>query len=471
MRGGVLLAAAVSCCALLRCGGTSKSGNDPVTPQADAGDPGADGGMAGACAASALEDPRVATTYYVAIEQPGADNDRCDGLSPSDQGGGHCPFKDFSSERIRKLLDQTKSVRLAIRAGVYQVPGWEGIRVTGTGTSEAERVVLSSYAGEKAVLDVADPEGATCKGVDAANVPPTCVREVVRVSGTYTMVQGLTIQNGLAFDVEVTGGEHHVVRCNVLTHTSGWVSSDSLKLDGQARDIHVHHNELTRWRSQAIDITGVSDVLVEENDFHHPLDEDGGASGSKFGARNVTYRKNRVHDLGTSGQTHAFSLGGTGTPHPDDFEAYGVHVVENQVFHARGIFAQVVACDGCSVERNDVSDLGAGILVSAAGTKGTDCSASPTGCNASRKTKISGNRMRRLDGNGDPKQANLFVWVETGEGSELTVGDNLYCPTATADARFGWGAQMTDFAGWQQASGTDGSSKVLPAADPACTGW
>src|SRR4051812_15651510 len=61
-----------------------------------------------------------ATIYYVATNESGASNDACDGLSPSDQGGGHCPFKDFLSDRTRFLLLNVKNVRVEVRAGTYR---------------------------------------------------------------------------------------------------------------------------------------------------------------------------------------------------------------------------------------------------------------------------------------------------------------------------------------------------------------
>ena len=164
--------------------------------------------------------------------EPGADNAACDGLSPTDAGGGHCPFKDFSSDHTLHLLDGVKSTRVEVRRGTYVIHGWDGLRVTGTGSDDSERVVLSAYPGEYPVLDVASPDGAQCT---AANAPdtPACVREVVRVSGTYTVVQGLTIQNGLGYHVEVTGGAHHQLRCNTLGETVAFpMRSDCLKLDG-----------------------------------------------------------------------------------------------------------------------------------------------------------------------------------------------------------------------------------------------
>ncbi|HZO12034.1 MAG TPA: hypothetical protein VFB62_02210, partial [Polyangiaceae bacterium] len=166
------------------------------------------------CSAEALAEPRMSTTYYIAINQPGANNDSCDGLAPSDEGGGHCPFKDLDSERTRALLSGTRDVRVELREGTYIIDGWEGLSVAGAGNSEAERLVLSAYPGENVVLDVPAPDGAGCTE-ETAPSDPRCVRQVVRVSGQYTLVQGITVQNGLGYTFEVNGGAHHVVQCNL----------------------------------------------------------------------------------------------------------------------------------------------------------------------------------------------------------------------------------------------------------------
>lgn len=122
---------------------------------------GSGGGASMPCDAAILATPVTSKTYYVAIEEPGADNDACDGLAPTDEGNGHCPFKDFTSPAVRSVLDQVNDVRLEVRTGTYAVQGWEGIRVSGLpgGTAPA---VLSAYPGEQPILDVAEPDGASC---------------------------------------------------------------------------------------------------------------------------------------------------------------------------------------------------------------------------------------------------------------------------------------------------------------------
>lgn len=454
-------------------GGAGGSGNGSGGGGAGAGGGGGAGGGAASdpCSAEALADPKVATTYFVAMNEPGASNDACDGLAPTDEGNGRCPFKDLSSPAVLALLDGAKGTRLELRAGTYVVTGWDGLRVNGAGSSEGERVVLTSHKGEEVVIDVATPDGAGCTD-DTAPTKPECVRQVIRVSGQYTAVQGLKIQNGLGYNLEVTGGAHHLVRCNTLTETVDFpLRSDSLKLDGGATDIDVLHNKFSKWRSQAIDMTEVFDVLVEGNEFYDPHDADGGATGCKLGASDVMIRGNTVHDLGSSTQTHVFSLGGTGTPHADDFEAYRVQVVANRVSNVQGILAQMVSCQDCAIEGNDVWNVGAGVLLSAAATGLPECEASASGCKATSGARVVGNRMRGLHGGGDPAQSNVFVFAEAGEADELFAADNVYCAPSEGAHRFGWLGALIPFSEWVAASGTDATSQALIDGDPACAGW
>ncbi len=454
---------------------SSASGSSSGTSGAGGGDAGAGGAGGGAvggpCSPEALKDPQVAKTYFVAINEPGASNTACDGLSPTDQGNGHCPFKDLSSPSVAGLLDGAKSTRLELRTGTYLVSGWDGLRVTGAGASEAERVVLSSHAGEQVTLDVPSPDGALCMG-PGAPMMPECVREVVRVSGQYTAVQGLTIRNGLAYNLEVTAGAHHLVRCNTLTETADFpMRSDSMKLDGQATDTKIMNNEFTKFRSQAIDMAGVNNVLVEGNNFHDPHDADAGATGCKFGTSDVTIHDNSVHDLGSSTKTSVFSLGGTGSPHPDDLEAYRIHVVGNRVSNVQGKVAQFVSCQDCSFEKNDVSNVGGGVLLSAAATGMPDCSAIPTGCKPTSGALISGNRMKKLTGGGNPAAANVFIYMDPGQEGGFSAGTNVYCAPMADAHRFGWQNALIPFSNWVTASGTDASSQALVDTDAACQGW
>jgi hypothetical protein len=452
-----------------------ESGHSPGS----GGAAGKEGGSAGADGNSNPSDrcqaaptgPTTAVTYYVAIGASGADNVACDGLSETDEGGGHCPFRDFSSPRTASLLDGVAGVKVVVRAGKYRITGWDGLRVTGIGTMESERVVLTSYPGEDVVFDVPSPDGALCTGADPMT-NPSCVRQVVRMSGSYTWVQGIRVQNGLAYDAEVTSGAHNVIRCMRFAYTAEFPQrSDGLKLD-DSDDIRVQDSSFTGWHSQAIDMAHITNVVVEGNEFSSPHDADSGATGAKFGSRGVIVRNNRVHDLGSDAHAHAFSLGGTGSPHADVYEAEDIHVIGNHVSNIAGILAQVVSCKGCSVENNDLSNAGAGILVSGAAVGSPECSASTTGCLPSDGTRITGNRMRDLNGAGDPAQANTFVAVEDRADTGVEAGENLYCAAAPTDARFIWGLQgSVGFAQWQTLSGTDSTSRAAASGDPACAAF
>ncbi len=461
-------------------GGSGAAGTG-VTGTAGAGTGGVGAGGAGTgaagtraisdpCSAEVLREPSAALTYYIAIEEPGADNDACDGLAPTDEGAGHCPFRDLDSERTQRLLDGVASTRVELRRGHYTVHGWDGMRVEGVGQSADERVVLSAYPGERPVLDVPRPDGVGCTEATAMD-DPSCVRQILRLAGEYTVVQGLTIQNGLGYHLEVNGGAHHLVRCNTLGETVVFpMRSDCLKIDGGARDVEVSHNDFSRFRSQAIDVTQVSDVLIEDNDFHDPIDADAGATGTKFGAMDVTIRGNRVHDMGSDPRMHAFALGGTGSEHPEDHAAYRLRLEGNQIWNIAGMVAQLTSCQDCALTDNEVWDAGAGFLLSASATGSPECTsaAAGAGCGPNQGTLIARNRMRGLNGGGDAAQANVFVFVEPGEQSGLVAEDNVYCAGTAAEARFGLGGELLGFDDWTAAVATDTSSAALPGSDPRC---
>src|SRR5204862_2103694 len=121
----------------------------------------------------------------------------------------------------------------------------------------------------------------------------------------------------------------------------------------------------------------------------------------------------------------------------------------------------------CSFEKNDVSDVAAGFILSAAAVGLPECSTSNSGCVPSSGIVIAGNRMRRFDGRGDPRSANVFLGVEANAGT-FTATANLYCAPAVTNARFLWQGQLVDFATWTAASGTDGGSTVVASSDPRC---
>src|SRR5215218_2832737 len=103
------------------------SSGDSAGMGGSGGSGGAGGGAGDPCSAEALAEPTAATTYYVAIGEPGADNEACDGLAPTDEGGGRCPFKDFDSPVTLALLDGVAGVRVEVREGTYMLHQWEGL--------------------------------------------------------------------------------------------------------------------------------------------------------------------------------------------------------------------------------------------------------------------------------------------------------------------------------------------------------
>jgi len=361
-------------------------------------------------------------------------------------------------------------VRVELRKGTYVISGWEGLLLEGVGRSASEPLVLSNYAGEEVVLDVPAPDGESCMPENDPMSNPDCVRQVLAINGGHTVVQGLTIQNGLGYNAAVIG--HDVlVRCNLFRETVAFsMRSDSLKL-ADAVNVEVRHNEFTKFRSQAIDITRVNGVLVEQNDFHDPFDADGGAVGCKLGATDVTIRGNTIHDFGDDPQTRVFSMGGSGTENDDEYLAHGIHAVQNRVWNVRGMLAQLLSCEDCSVEDNEVWSLSAGIHLRGDLTGSPQCTASASGCLLSKNPKITGNRMRGFDGAGDPSMANIFIGVDDNAAEAVEAATNTYCAPAAADARFYWEEQLLDFAGWVAASGTDSTSQTYPETDEACTSW
>ena len=241
------------------------------------------------------------TNYYVAAQESGADNDRCDGKSPTNQGNGNCPFRDFTATKPLHLLDSAKGVTLFVRQGTYTLT--QGIDVNGVGSSEADRVTVTAYQNEAVVFD-------------GRNSP----RELMTVSGQYVTVQGITFQNAAGYNLEVRGAKQVIIERNRFLANG---TSDSLKGDGGAADVTVRDNEFTQWDSQAIDVAGASRWTIERNRIHDPKGIEAKAIGVKFGSRDVTITNNEFSN------TYGLSLGGTSSPHTNNFEAYNLSVRDN----------------------------------------------------------------------------------------------------------------------------------------------
>lgn len=428
----------------------------------------ADAGTSDPCSVEALKSPVVATNYYVAAEEPGADDQACDGLAPTDEGNGRCPFRSLDAVDARGLLRDSRGVRVSLRTGTYIISGWQGFTVLGAGTNESESSILSNYEGEEAVLDVPSPDGVNCD-VENVETDPDCVRQLIVMSGRYSVVQGLIIRNGLAHHLEIRGGLDQLLRCNQIAETVSFgMRSDLVKLSGGATRVNIRNNRLSKFWSQVLDVTGVQDVVIEDNEIFDALDPKGGAFGTKYGSRRITVRNNRIHDVCPNGDGVVFSLGGTGSDHPDDAQAYEVEVSNNVVYDSPCKLAQFVACQNCRFDDNDVTNVGAGLLLTADSTGLPQCTTSTTGCLASQGSTIRRNRMRGLHGGGNPEAADFFIFADPGESSGLALEDNLYCTSEGGAAKFAHEGELLDFSGWMNATGSDNGSMVRPASDAAC---
>lgn len=384
------------------------------------------------------------TIYYVAINEPGANNDRCDGRSPVDAGNGHCPFKDFMSPRTRGLLQNVASVRVEVRAGTYSLAGagLTGLQVHGTGNSEAQRVVLTAYGDETVVFD----------GSQA-------VREVIRVSGQYTTVERVTFQNSRGYNLEVRGGHHHRIQCNRFLAN---VSSDSLKGDGGAELTEVRYNEFTQWDSQAIDITDVHQWTIEGNDFHHPLASDGVALVAKFGTRDVLITRNRFHD------TRGITLGGVSGAHANLYEAYNLVAEHNTFDNVTGAVVEFYSCSNCAFSDNVVNNADAGIILG--GEQYDGPSGCADGCRATRGAAVARNRIRGLRGDQEGRP-NTFWGVYPAELAGLSAGGNVYCTPPGSEAQFWYEGRYMGFSAWTRTVGTDSTSTVSSTDRGPCLGW
>jgi len=215
-----------------------------------------------------------------------------------------------------------------------------GCASTGIGQSEDEPRRAQPLIRRTSGARRRAPDGAPCT-TSSAPTTLACVREVVRISGSYTLVQGLTLQNGLAYHAEITGGMHHVFslqpRC-----ARPWRSrcaSDQLKLDGNAqRHPGVATTTSASFRSQAIDMAQVFDVLVEDNEFTiRSTTMPGRPAPSSVRAQRDDPAAIVSTISARAAPTLAFSLGGTGSPHSDDQTRHiRVHVESNRIWNVAG---------------------------------------------------------------------------------------------------------------------------------------
>jgi len=412
-------------------GGCNKTPTTPDTPTTDPSIP-------PPLACPSPTSVQTGPTYYVAINEKGADNSKCDGMSPDDRGSGHCPFKDFTAAKTFGLLRNVAGVRVEVRAGVYTFID-EGLSIQGTGNNEAGRIVLTAYQNEAVVFD----------GRNA-------LREVIRMSGRFTALERVSIRNSAAYNVQVGSGSDQLIQCNRFLAN---MASDSLKgVDGASRTI-VRGNDFSGWDSQAIDMTNVRDWTIIGNEFHDPKSATGNALGAKFGSRDVLITGNRFRN------TRGLSFGGTSSAHSDDFEAYNLVAEHNLFDTVGGAIVRFYSCANCTFQDNDAKAVGGGFVLFGEQTDGP--SGCPGGCRATQGATIVRNRLTDLRGT----PSNTFWGLYRHEAQGLNSGSNLYCVPPNQDPRFRLDDQDLTFAPWASAIGTDGTSTVARSDSAVCNAW
>jgi len=305
----------------------------------------------------------ISKTYYVATNEPGASNTACDGFAPTNEGGGHCPFKDFNDD-TRWLLFDVEGVKMVVREGTYVVKNIEdGITINGKG-DEFHPVILTGYPGEKAIITPAE-------GVDST----------IGIFGKHVIVENLAIQRDTVTHIPNTGrwnifieAEGVIIRNNIL---KGPVHQDSIKI-GISNFVFIFNNDISGYGSQSVDSFG-DNVLIKKNIVHDAIGK-GNAFGTKGGTLNYTVVDNVIHDL-----EGGLSFGGTGTLSKYKKDASGKYLpaatnavaLGNTFYNINKTTAiHFQFCKDCTFEDNTVYDSVGGVIV---GIGAVGCEYSPPG--------------------------------------------------------------------------------------------
>jgi hypothetical protein len=416
--------------------------------------------------------PTTDVTYYVAINQSGASNTACDGLYPTNQGGGHCPFKDFTSANVRQKLSLdsggnlgTKSVTVKVRAGTYQIHPLEiwgpleplqPLPIVSDATNAQEPVVLTNYNSEVAILDGTCPTSfSTCNYQDA----PGKIWSIVETYGDHVYVQGLKFINAYSRNIQIGSTNTHV-RCNNIIGPYG-SDSDSIKAATDQGPVYIYSNAFSGPNEQAIDGTLAHSWFVDNNSV-----TEGGGFGFKFNAVNVFIRQNSFTDLSLN--KPALDFGGHGSSqHPGQYEAYWISATDN-LFDGVLYPVEFAHCYNCTFNSNYVKNAEIGVNLGELDTGGDGCQ-NGQGCLDSTGARVYNNRFKNIS---SASYDNLFVLADPAEIADLLMGNNIYCVPSGQSPRF-WngGSIITSLSAWQSATGTDDNSQVLASTNSLCTSW
>jgi hypothetical protein len=380
--------------------------------------------------------PVSATTiYYVATNEPGASNTTCDGLAPTALSVSRCPFKDFSSQTLRSKLINGVDVRVEVRAGTYTLTAFgDAILLHGAGSSFAQATTLTNYPGEVPVFD----------GSNAT-------REVIRLSGRFVVVLGLTVQNAGAYNIEARGVQGCLIANNRILQN---FASDALKGDGGAADCMVQGNLFAGWDSQAIDLAGVSRWTITGNAFTGGRGVAAKCLGMKFYAVDVTVSHN------TFTNCYGIAMGGTSSPHAEPVEALRLVVEANSFSNMHFMAVDVYACQGCSFRGNVIAGSDYGLRLAGVASQGASGCRNGAGCDPTTGFTARDNTWQNVHG-ASPNPNNVFWVADRTELTGLSTGGNRYCQVAPVAERFAIDGVFLDFATWQTRTGTDATSRVL----------
>ena len=119
-------------------------------------------------------------TFYVAQNQNEASNDN-NGLYPFYIGGNNGPFKDLNFNKDKLPLNG--GFRVILREGYYKVPD-NGLHIFQSGKNN-ERIVISSYESERAVIDSNDNDIG------------------LRLDVSFITIRNLEIRNSKIYNVQI----------------------------------------------------------------------------------------------------------------------------------------------------------------------------------------------------------------------------------------------------------------------------
>lgn len=395
---------------------------------------------------------QATTTYYVAINQSGASNTACDGLVPTDQGSGHCPYLDFTStgySTVRGKLQSASGVRMEVRAGTY--PVYIGdfttsaivVQGTDTGPACANPVTLTNYNGEAVTLT----------GTDQS-------REVVRLTGSCTVVTGLAIVHAFNYNVEVRGGTYATITNNTIDYNT---ASDLVKGDGNAADVTFSSNVMSRWVSQCMDLAGVARWTISYNYCHGPQVANQPGIGCKFECVDVTIAFNVIE-----GANDGLAMGGVSSSHSGSYEALRL-IADNNVFvNLQRYAADVYSCTDCKFRYNRVIGGVAGVRLGGIGAQGqSGCNSGAGNCDATSNFVATSNVYVAFRSSPN----NSFWLVNSTDITGLAISGMTYCtlPGDTTD-RYAIDSVVKTRAQWISGVGTDSDGVVINAPDLRCTG-